>query len=79
MAIQARLEIQPAWMQEVLNSYATDPETQAKLTQLAISSPDEHGYEPLRTIEAPLHCSIGGSRVRGQHCQVARYTPLNHF
>lgn len=45
MSIQARSEVQPAWMNEVINSYITDPDAQARLTQLAISSPDEHGYE----------------------------------
>lgn len=45
MSIQARSEVQPAWMQEVVNSYVTDPDAQERLAQLAISSPDEHGYE----------------------------------
>jgi hypothetical protein len=45
MTIQACSAVQPTWMQEVLNSYATDPAAQSRLTQLAIASPDEHGYE----------------------------------
>lgn len=45
MTIQARSEVQPTWMQEVINTYITDPDAQARLTQLAISSPDTHGYE----------------------------------
>lgn len=36
--------IQPQWLQEVLNSYVTDPEAQSLLQQLAISSPDARGY-----------------------------------
>jgi hypothetical protein len=44
MVIQQCSQIQPAWLQEVLNSYATDQEAQRCLTELAISSPDAHGY-----------------------------------
>jgi hypothetical protein len=44
MAIQAVSSIQPAWIQEVLNSYTTDPNAQQLLQQLAISSPDQQGY-----------------------------------
>jgi hypothetical protein len=36
--------VQPAWLQEVLNSYVTDLEAQRRLTELALTSPDEHGY-----------------------------------
>lgn len=35
--------VKPVWVQEVLNSYATDPQQQM-LTKLAIASPDEAGY-----------------------------------
>jgi hypothetical protein len=45
MAIQACSAVQPTWMQEVVNSYATDPDAQARLAQLALVSPDENGYE----------------------------------
>jgi hypothetical protein len=44
MVIQQCSEIQPAWLQEVLNSYVTDLEAQRRLTELAVVSPDEHGY-----------------------------------
>jgi hypothetical protein len=44
MTIETRTEILPAWLQEVVNSYATDPDAQRRLTELAITSPDEHGY-----------------------------------
>ena len=44
MAVQAVSMVQPAWVQEVLNSYATDPQAKQLLTRLAISSPDEAGY-----------------------------------
>uniref|UniRef100_A0A0A9BSM5 Integrase catalytic domain-containing protein n=1 Tax=Arundo donax TaxID=35708 RepID=A0A0A9BSM5_ARUDO len=43
MAIQTVSEAQPLWIQEVLNSYNTDPGTR-QLAQLVIKSPDEHGY-----------------------------------
>jgi hypothetical protein len=42
-AIQAVSEVQPLWVQEVLNSYTTDPKAQELLTQLAIQSPNEQG------------------------------------
>ena len=45
LAIQVCSEAQPAWLQEVTNSYATDSEAQRRLAELAIHSPDEHGYE----------------------------------
>lgn len=44
MSIQVCLEIQPMWLQEVVNSYITDRDAQRRLTELALSSPDEHGY-----------------------------------
>lgn len=45
LALQMCSEAQPAWLQEVINSYATDLEAQRKLAELALHSPDEHGYE----------------------------------
>jgi hypothetical protein len=44
MAIQTCTQVQPAWLQEVLNSYATDTAAQQRLTQLALSSRDDNGY-----------------------------------
>lgn len=40
LAIQACSEAQPAWLQEVVNSYATDPDAQRRLAELALQSPD---------------------------------------
>jgi hypothetical protein len=45
MSIQACSVVQPAWLQEVVNSYVTDPDAQDRLTRLTLSSPDEQGYE----------------------------------
>ena len=36
---------QPAWVQEVVNSYTTNVDAQEWLHQLAIHNPDEDGYE----------------------------------
>jgi hypothetical protein len=44
MAIQACSKVQPVWIQEIVNSYVTDPDAQRRLTELAVASPDEHGY-----------------------------------
>jgi hypothetical protein len=44
MNIQATFELQPVWMQEVLNSYKTDQTTQNLLVQLAVSTPNEKGF-----------------------------------
>lgn len=44
MAIHAVSAVQPTWIQEVLNSYTTDPSAEQLLQQLAISSPDHQGY-----------------------------------
>jgi hypothetical protein len=44
LAIQSVSTVQPAWVQEVLNTYATDPQAQQLLQQLAISSPNTAGY-----------------------------------
>jgi hypothetical protein len=45
MAIRTQSTVQPAWLQEVLNSYVTDAEAQRRLTELALNSPGEHGYD----------------------------------
>ncbi|KAK1678256.1 hypothetical protein QYE76_039104 [Lolium multiflorum] len=45
LAMQTCSEAQPAWLQEVINSYATDPDAQKRLAELALHSPDENGYE----------------------------------
>jgi hypothetical protein len=44
MNIQACSEVRPLWIQEVINSYATDARAQELLAQLALSSPNEKGY-----------------------------------
>jgi hypothetical protein len=44
MVIQHCSEVQPAWLQEVLNSYATDTDAHRRLIELAITSPNEQGY-----------------------------------
>jgi len=44
MSLQAVSSVQPAWIQEVLNSYATDAQAQQLLTRLIISSLDAQGY-----------------------------------
>ena len=44
MALQAVASIQPAWVQEVINSYATDPKAQDMLTKLALHSPDDNCF-----------------------------------
>jgi hypothetical protein len=43
-AIQVVSMVQPQWIQEVLNSYTTDPHAQQLLSQLAIHSPVDKGY-----------------------------------
>lgn len=45
MALQVVYVVQPAWIQEVLNSYTTDPTAQNMLKSLAVHSPDEQGYQ----------------------------------
>lgn len=40
LAVQAVSSVQPAWIQEVVNSYATDSLPQHLLQMLAIASPD---------------------------------------
>jgi hypothetical protein len=42
--LQAVSVVQPDWVQEVLNSYTTDPRAQQLLQQLAITSPNASGY-----------------------------------
>jgi hypothetical protein len=44
MSLQAVSQVQPQWIQEVLNSYATDSQAQELLAQLAVSSPSTHGF-----------------------------------
>jgi hypothetical protein len=45
MSIQACSAVQPVWLQEVINSYVTDTKARRRLTELAIHTPDEHGYD----------------------------------
>lgn len=42
--ISAVSSCQPLWIQEVLNSYQTDARALARLTRLAVHTPDEQGY-----------------------------------
>jgi hypothetical protein len=44
MALTAVSEVQPLWIQEVINSYVTDTDAQHLLARLCVQSPDEHGY-----------------------------------
>jgi len=44
MAIQAVSSVQPQWIHEVTNSYATDKEAQSLLARLTLVSPDAHGF-----------------------------------
>jgi hypothetical protein len=44
MALQAVSSVQPAWIQEVLNSYTTNSQAQQFLWSLAIASPNSQEY-----------------------------------
>lgn len=44
LAVQAVSSVQPAWIQEVLNSYETDLHAQHLSQRLAMTSPDEAGF-----------------------------------
>lgn len=44
MVLQTVLQVQPLWIQDVLNSYTTDAEAQDLLAQLAVHSPNEKGF-----------------------------------
>jgi hypothetical protein len=44
LAVQTVTKVQPQWIQEVLNSYTTDPHAQKLISQLSITSPDANGY-----------------------------------
>jgi hypothetical protein len=43
-SVAALSEVKPLWVQEVLNSYVTDPFASALLQQLSLHSPNEEGY-----------------------------------
>jgi hypothetical protein len=44
LAVDLVSEARPMWIQEVTNAYATDPEAQQLIQQLALSSPNEQGF-----------------------------------
>jgi hypothetical protein len=44
MSANAMSICQPKWLQEVANSYETDPKAQQMLARLTVLSPDEEGY-----------------------------------
>lgn len=43
-ALQAMSTVKPIWIQEVTNSYVTDPQAHDLLARLAVSSPDQQGF-----------------------------------
>jgi hypothetical protein len=43
-ALQVVSSIKPKWMQELLNSYATDSRAQQLLTELAVHCPSAQGF-----------------------------------
>jgi hypothetical protein len=45
IACSALSVVQPAWMQEIINSYVTDDVAQKRLQALAVLSPDTEGFE----------------------------------
>jgi hypothetical protein len=45
LPLQSVSSVQPAWLQEVLNSYTTDPRAQQLLQELTICSPNEQGFK----------------------------------
>lgn len=42
--IQAVSVVKPQWIQEILNTYATDPQAQKLLAELAVQSPNTQGF-----------------------------------
>jgi hypothetical protein len=44
MSLCVLSEVQPVWIQEVLNSYVSDAKAQELLQKLAVHSPDEEGF-----------------------------------
>jgi hypothetical protein len=44
MVMHSVTEVQPVWLQDVLNSYITDMEAQDLLAQLAVHSPSDQGF-----------------------------------
>jgi hypothetical protein len=44
MALQSVSEVQPLWVQEILNSYTTDSKAQQLLIQLVVHIPNEDGF-----------------------------------
>lgn len=44
MSVHAISSVQPLWIQEIINSYATDSAVQHLLQQLALHSPNVDGY-----------------------------------
>jgi hypothetical protein len=44
MALTTVSAVQPLWIQEVTNSYVTDPAAQSLRARLCVHNPDEHGY-----------------------------------
>jgi hypothetical protein len=43
-------EVQPVWIQEILNSYVTDAEAQDMITQLLVHSPNEQGFTYIKAL-----------------------------
>jgi hypothetical protein len=59
LTAQSCSEVKHVWIQEVVNSYATDTHAQELLAQLAVSSPNEQGYSLHRHYQIRLS-NLGG-------------------
>lgn len=82
------------WVQEVLNTYATDPEAQSLLQRLVVHSPDSHGFEldqglikhPVKVwiasnsaLRTKLISALHSSAIGGHSGGKATYQRLKHL
>jgi len=94
-ALQAVAVVQPQWIQEVLNSYATDPKAQQLLTELALVNPNAKGFSLHQglirkqnliwiaqnlALQTKLIATFHSSAIRGHSGVLATYNRLTrHF
>jgi hypothetical protein len=61
-SIQSVSQVQPVWIQEIINSYQTDQAAQHLLIKLAVHSPDEEGFTLDKGVDQTRQQNLGGCK-----------------
>ena len=59
-------EVQPRWIESVIDGYAQDPKAQQLLTELAVSNSNDHGFSLHKGVIRDKGCVWLGTHERAQ-------------